>query len=222
MFRIDAVFDRISFQQSERADTLNEYSDLTEKLHEVSVINALKNNENRKKLITSLSSNDHDNIEILRIVMKIITENYERERINYEVAVATNLMAILLRLIESTPAIWIKFSEIISNNKHEKVRETFDQLLSKHQIVVMKILEITRKYFDTICEFNGEFFIDTNCELINKKFHTLKLQQVVLVVHQMLSNKDVAGFVSQKIFDDFELSPSFVCYLKSSLNNLSM
>lgn len=225
MFRIDAICDRISFQSDEHHESIECYIKSSDQLREEFLISALKNDieNNRKKIIKLLSSCDHDNnVELLGTVMKIINERYEQEKIHGEVGVATNLMAIFVHLLNTTPAIHISISKIISENRHEKIRRTFDELLTKHQLIVMKFLEIIGKFFETICEFNGEFFIDTNCNSINKSFHSLQLQQVILIVHQLLSNGEIARYVKQKIFVDFKLSPSFIQYLKMCLNNLTL
>lgn len=222
MFRIDAICDRINFKLVEDEENLKNCEETSEKFQEDLLTEILKHDETqqtRKRIYQTL--NRPGAIEELATVMRIINKNYEQEIINKETKIATHLMAIFLHSLES-PVIWFNFCEIISSNRFENVRKSFNELLSRHQIVLVKILEIIRNYFDSLCEFNEEFFIDTTSELLNKKLQSLQLHEVILVIHQILSIHDIAGYVSQKIFLDFDFNPSFVNYLKLSLNNLTL
>lgn len=228
MFRIDAICDRINFKVFENDEPSDTYKDASEKHQEDQMMKILTDNDIRRELTRTrmsqvLNKTGAEAIGALGTVMKIVNQNYEQERVNHEIGFATHLMAILMNLLETSPCIWHNFSEIISLDHYEEnVRKTLNDLLRRHQIVFVKILKITRNYFDSLCEFNGQFFIDTTSELLNKKLHSLQLHLMILLVHQLLSIPDIAEYVSQKVFVDFDFNPSFVNYLKLSLSNLTL
>lgn len=219
MYRIEGICDRIEFDGIEIEDAENKFKEIAKTFEEESFINLIKNYQRSDpqlkifKLISRIGAQKE-----LKIIFNLINKNYEAERTRREKGMGTYLMAILLNFMNHQN-FWINISEIVSSTNNEEVKKSLNGFLS-HQVVLIKVLKTIENFFKTLCQVDDEYFVDTSeakCAL----FHHLKLNQVILIIHQLLQIPEIAGFVSQKIFVHFELSPEFIRFLKINLRNLS-
>lgn len=222
MYRIDAICDRIYFNSIEAENAVNVYRCTSDQWREkvfVNLFKDFKSNETQMKLNKLI--NRAESLEELKIMFALIEKYLDGERETQDKGIATHMLAVLLNNIAHSEQLWKKIVTMITM----KDTEILDKFI-KRQSVMNSMSTVIGNYLNSLCEIEGEFFIDTNNDTIDSKqiklFNSLELSHVILIIHHLLNHPKTATFFTRKIFTSFELSPSFITFLKLSLRTLSL
>lgn len=182
-----------------------------------------ENNEINQKRIHNLINHPFNNfINELAIMFGLIEKDLEDERTQQKKGTATVLMAIMISNIKNSPALWRKLVEIIGNPSHAEHLIALNKFL-KHQCVMNCMAVVIEEYLKSLCELDGDFFVREVKEEDKKKlFSGIEVRNVILIINHLLNQPETSSFFNEKVFKTFELSHSFIGYLKSSMRNLNL
>lgn len=222
MYRIDGIFDRISNRTAEADNALNDYREAKARLQEESLLILFKDfakKETQEKIDRLINNPAFTEISV---IFRIIDKQMPQERLKQSKGIASHLLAILLHNLSHSKELWNKLILIIGNNSEASV-DDFNKLL-KRQSILNRIIDVMGDYLKCLCQIGDEFFIDTEAATEKKieLYKSIEVSQMVLVIHHLLNQPHTSTFTHNKVFCTFELSPSFINYLRLMLRNLSL
>lgn len=224
MYRICGIADRIEFCVIEADNAFNNYKESKEKMQEKifkTLDFRLQTTQSRiNNFINCTTTGFHDELAIL---FRIIEKELDGEREKRVAGIATHLMAILLNNFATSHQLWMKIVLIVNNGKEESLNAL--NFFLRRQCVMNRLASIIEEYFKSLCQIGDDFFIDLHAVKDPKKlklFKNLQLPQMIVLIHHLINNPPTTYFFKQKIFESFQLTPTFVQHLKVSLRNLSL
>jgi hypothetical protein len=222
MYRIDAISDRIYFNSIEADNAVNKFKETSERLREkifVDLFNDFKSKHTQLKI--NVLINREDAVEELKLMFTLVDKHLNSEREREEHGIAPHLLALLLNNIQDSRQLWKKMILMID----EKDTQALDAFLRRRS-VMNSMSTVIENYLNSMCQVRDDFFIDTSNDNLDSKqiklFNSLELHHMVLVMHHLLNCTGTSFFFNQKIFSSFELSPTFIAFLKLSFRNLSL
>lgn len=222
MYRIDAICDRIYFDSIEVDNAVNKYKESSENLREKIFINLFKDFKSKEtQLKINKLVNRPEAVEELKIMFALIDKHLSSEREKQEKGIATHLMEVLLNNISHSEQLWKKIISMID----QRDTETLDKFL-KRRSVMKSMSAVIENFLNSLCQVGDEFFVDTGEHDVEdrqlKLFNNLDPSHMIIVIHHLLNLPTTAAFFNHQIFSSFQLSPSFITFLKQSLRTLSL
>lgn len=225
MYRLDGIVDRIQYNSSENDKAIEDYQKANKDGTESAVLALSRHfTDSKTQMKVNKVINNQNITAELAAVFRLIDKNLELEQSMNEQGVACHLLLILMCNLKQSPVLWAKLVSIIGNTENHEILEDFNKIL-KHQSVINCMCEVIEEYLKCLCELGGDFFIDTASITDLTKhdlFQTIAVPQMILVIHHLLSQPRSSQLIADKIFNTFELSTSFISYLKLTLRNLSL
>lgn len=226
MYRLDGIVDRIIFSNLECNQALEEYHKAVEETTERVVATLCHRiTENNTQVRINKIFNQPGIIEELSMIFKFIDKNLEHEQTLEETGVAHYLLAILINNFKQSSSFWKKFVAIIGDPANRIVLQDLNPIL-KYESVLNCMCEVIEEYLKCLCEVGSEFFIaDVDFVTDIRRldiYKTITVSQMILVINHLLNLPETSEIVAEKVFNNFELSPSFISYLKVSIRNLSL
>lgn len=224
MYKLDGKLDEIRMNIAESENTINEYNEAKQNMHEQKLKLLFKNFTSREtQMKIQLFVLNPNVIEELALIFIFVDKHIDKERQSGEKGLATHLLAILLGNL-SQCNFFKKLIMIIGCPQLRETLESFNMILGQRCILI-KLLEIIEDYLKSLCQLEDRFYIDVENVTDIKKlnlFSEIKVTDIILIIHHLLNHPKTSNFATNKIFNIFELSPDFMSFLKLSLRNLSL
>jgi hypothetical protein len=219
MYRIDAVFDRIQFDSIEAENSANNFRVTAEKFREKFFLNLVKDLVKSRETQIKINRivNKPGRFEELSIIFDIIDKHLDDERQKNEKGIAAHLLAILLNSLEESEQLWMKITAMIEM----KDTQTLDKFL-KRQTVMTRMSSVIQNYLNSLCQVGDEFFVDSSQGSSPKFFESFEVFHMIIIIHHLLNNPKTSAFFYHNIFTSFDLSSTFITFLRHSLRNLSL
>ena len=163
-------------------------------------------------------------VDELAVLFRTADKHLEDERKHQKRGISATLLAIVMRNLLDSEQLWKKMARIIGTPAHVDTLNELNKVF-KNQCVMQRIATIIKEYLSSLCELNDDFFVDLDSIADEKKrklFKSIEVSHMILIIHHLLNHHETAKFFAKKIFNTYELSPSFIRFLKLSLRNLSL
>jgi hypothetical protein len=218
MYRIDAVFDRIQFDTIEAENSVNNFRETAEKFRENFFLNLVGDLVRSRETQIKVHRIVHKlgGFEELKIMFDIIDRHLDAEREKNAKGTAAHLLAMLLKNLEDSDQIWRKITAMIEN----KDTQSLDKFL-KRQTVMTRMSLVMQNYLSSLCQVGDEFFVDSS-QGSPKFFDSFEVSHMIIIIHHLFGNPKTSAFFYHNIFTTFDLSSTFIAFLRLSLRNLSL
>ena len=221
MDQIQEIMDRIDFKKLEHHNYEDEFLEIVHTLMwESLVINLESHKDEYQKIAAAKNLIEKENFDLV-VAFNVITENFPNGK---DKDLSVLLMAVIMESLKSSLILWRKILQIIMKKDSSVFRSSvFNKMLMIKQFY-NAYCNFIDNYLKTVVQLDeNEFTVSTKNLPENeaKLFSSISLSEVIVIIQDLLeSPPNISKQFSKQLFNDFQLSESFLTYLKSVLRNM--
>lgn len=219
MEQIKEILNRIELQEIAQNNNLdNDFKEVLENYKVQTLVLILKSPKSEYQQIAAATNLIEQEDFDLVVCFNLITKNfYDGQHKNLSIL----LLAVIMESMKSSIILWRKILQMIM--KQDSSTSAFNDMLMIKQFN-NTLCNFLDSYLKTVVQLDENEFTVSTRNLPEAKailFSKFSLSEVFVIIHHLLtSSPDISNQFSKQLFNDFQLSESFLTYLKSVIRNL--
>lgn len=219
MDKIKEILDRIELQEIAQHNTLdNDFKEVLESYKIQTLVLILKSHKDEYQQIAAASNLIEQEDFDLVVLFNLITKNFHN---GTHENLSVLLIAVIMESMKSSLILWRKILQIIM--KQDSSTSAFNDMLMIKQFNYA-LCNFIDSYLKTVVQLDENEFTVSTRNLPEAKanlFSSISLSEVFVIIQHLLSfSPDISNQFSKQLFNDFQLSESFLTYLTSVLRNI--
>lgn len=219
MDNIKEIVDRIELQESAKHYNLdNDFKDVLDSYKVQTLVLSLKSHKDVDQQISAATSLIEQEDFNLVVIFKLITNNFHDGPYKN---ISVLLLAVIMERMKTSLILWRKILQIIM--KQNSSTTAFNDMLMIKQFN-NALSNFIDSYLKTVVQLDDNEFTISTRNLPEHKatlFSSLSLSEIFVLIHHLLTSPpDISRSFSKQLFNDFQLSESFLTYLKSVIKNI--
>lgn len=218
MEKIKEILDRIELQEIAQNNNLdNDFKEVLENYKVQTLVLILKSPKTEYQQIAAATNLIEQEDFDLVVCFKLISKNfYDGQHKNLSIL----LLAVIMESMKSSIILWRKILQMIMSK--DSSTSAFNDMLMIKQFN-NALCNFLDNYLKTVVQLDENEFTVSTRNLPEAKatlFSSFSLSEVFVIIHHLLTSPpDISNQFSKQLID-FQLSESFLTYLKSVIRNI--
>ena len=219
MEKINEILNRIELLEIAQNNNLdNDFKEVLENYKVQTLVLILNSHkDDYQQIVAATNLIEQEDFDMV-VLFKLITKNFH-DGTHKNLAVL--LIAVIMESMKSSLILWRKILQIIM--KQDSSTNAFNDLLMIKQFN-NALCNFIDSYLKSVVQLDDNEFTVSTRNLPDAKatlFSSISLSEVFVIIHHLLASPpDISNRFSKQLFKDFQLSESFLTYLKSVLRNI--
>ncbi|CAO1441993.1 unnamed protein product [Diamesa hyperborea] len=219
MNEIKEILDRIELQEiAQNHNYDNEFKEVLDNYKVETLVWSLKlHNDEYQQIEAATNLIEEEDFDLV-VLFNLITKNFH-DGTHKDLSVL--LIAVTMESLKSSLILWRKILQIIM--KQDSSTNAFNDMLMIKQFN-NAFCNFIDSYLKTVVQLDENEFTVSTRNLPESKanlFSSISLSEVFVIINHLLeAPPDISNQFTKQLFNDFQLSESFLTYMKSVLRNI--